>query len=168
MSGRARLVVAAGLCAVALGLGWAATPGSEGYTTAGTITPGFCTSSYDGYLDCAPGIYTAGYYVGGSPEGAARGFEADARVVLVPAVGVLLWASRRRTPTTVRAVAITAAALGVIAVRAAGEGQTAGATVGAVAALLLLSVLRPIRGEPEAGTGPRHLAAPATGPSTAF
>lgn len=60
MSARSRLLLAAGLCFLALGLAWETTPGSAGYLAPGYATPGSCVSTYDGSLDCTPGTYQAG------------------------------------------------------------------------------------------------------------
>ncbi|QXC62984.1 hypothetical protein KSP35_09460 [Aquihabitans sp. G128] len=164
---KVRLLVAAGLVVFSLGLGWAATAGSTGYTSPGYVMPGLCTSTYDGYLDCSPGTYQVGYYIPGTPAGAARGYEADARIALVPAAIALGWASRRRSRGSVLAVQASSAALAFVSVRAAVDGQTAGALVGLLAAALAASVAWPaLTTRAGSRTTPRRTGSPSAAPTT--
>lgn len=129
-SARSRLLLAAALTLTSLGMTWSA---QESTTTAGYVTPSFCTTTYDGYLDCTYGGYAPGVFVPGVD---GRGFEAPARVLLVPALAALAVASRRRTPTTERLVRAAAWALAGAAVLAVGTGSAAGAPIVTVAAAL--------------------------------
>lgn len=129
-SARSRLLLAAALTLTSLGMTWSA---QESTSTAGYVTPSFCTTTYDGYLDCTYGGYTPGVFVPGVDQ---RGFESSARVLLVPALVALAVASRRRTRAAERLVRGAAFALAGASVLAVGIGSAAGAPIVTVAAAL--------------------------------
>jgi hypothetical protein len=126
---------------VALGLDWRLAPGTQGYLTTGYYVPTTYTSGITGETEYTGSIYQAGTYVPGLPDAAWRGYESDARAVLVPAAVALALASRRRTRATRRAVVVATVAVAVIALRAGAQGQTTGAIAGAIVVGLVASVL---------------------------
>ncbi len=146
MSASRRLLAAAAVCVVSLGLGW-----SPSWASMGHMTPGMSLSTLQpsiGSDDLTIGMtYVPGWWVPGDPMRTARGYETDARVVLVPAA-VSLWlaAGRRPSPPSIGRVArITVVALGVAGVVALGRGMVGAAVSAAVVVALAGPVLWPER-----------------------
>lgn len=140
-----RLLLAAGLCVVSLGLAWGATSASTGYVTPGMTLPTTYVSPLDGTLT-VNSIYVAGQYVEGDPQRAARGAASDVRVVLVPAAAVFVVAATRQTLATRRATRVAVAALAVVAVVGVARGMAQGALPVAVAVALVAPAVRGRRG----------------------
>lgn len=127
MSTGARLLAAAALCVVSLGIGWAGNMSSDGYLTTGYYT-------YGAYADTS--YYTPGYFVEGDPLDATPGAGADVRVVLVPAAAAFAWAVRHRTVASRRAARIAVWALVAVVAIGLSRGMTGGALVAGSAAAL--------------------------------
>ncbi len=126
MNATTRLVLAAVVCAVSLGLGWQASRASTGYQTPGMVLP--TTNVAIGSDDLWIGSqYYPGYWVEGDPMRARRGFEADVRVVLVPAALALAWVSQVRSEKSVRVARVAMIALAAIGLQALGRGMVAAA-----------------------------------------
>lgn len=138
-SGSVRLALAAALCVVSLGVGWGATPGSEGYVTPGYIVPNGSVSPVTGEYSVGPGQYYAGTFIPGTPGAESPGYESDARVLLVPALVGLVLAARRRTgdDRAIRLARRSTVALAVAAVLAVGTAATTAAVVATIGALVL-------------------------------
>lgn len=128
-----RLLVAAALCIVPMGLVWS-TSVTPGFITPGMVGPSSCDA--DGY--CAPGIYTPGVYVAGISI-LEHVSQAPVRLFLVVAAVVFVVAAVRvRTPATRRLVRIATVLLGIAAVLAL--GQRAVVPLGCVVLALALVV----------------------------
>lgn len=135
MSVSARLLAAAALCVVSLGLGWSSSLSLTGYMTPGMNLTTTYVSPVTG--DASIGFtYTPGWWVGGDPFGARRGFESDVRVVLVPAALALAVAARHPDERSWRAARIALWALVAISVLALGRGMLA-AAISTVAAVVV-------------------------------
>jgi hypothetical protein len=98
---RARLLGAAALCALSLGVAWSYNAGSAGYSMGGYEYQYHYSSYEEGYvneLTFVPGLY----YMPGQGSTYFPGRSSDVRVVLIPAVVALAWAAdaRRRHART--------------------------------------------------------------------
>jgi hypothetical protein len=168
---RARLLAAAALCALALGLGWTYNAGSAGYSMGGYAYRYQYDSAAGGYVNemtYVPGLY---YYAGHGPA-VLPGASSDARVVLVPTIAGLAWAAdprRRRARSVARAAG---AGLVVLITLALSRGMAAAAlaTGGALAlAWPALGWGRPaIHRHLHAPTAPASSGAQPAGSGTAF
>lgn len=125
----ALLVVAALFAAVALAVPWAATPSflSPGTTT---LVNEFNPSTGD--LDLTS-QYFPGFY---SPGSVTFGRQSPVRIVLVPAIAVLVWASRRRTARDWRLARWSAWALAGCSLYGVGHHRVVPVAVTALAAAL--------------------------------
>lgn len=141
---RGWLALAAVLGVVSLGLPWSTWSG--GSTTAGTLVPGGCTTSYgyDGFptLDCTPMSFVPGFSF--TTGGSLAGADLAARVLLVAAAALVWTAYRRRDPA--RAVLDPAAALatglGVLAPFIAGAAAQTGQIAWVLGVVALVVALR--------------------------
>lgn len=133
-----RLMVAALICVVSLGLGWEASRSSTGYLTPGLIMATNRISPITGDL-VMDSQFIPGSWVEGNPMRTRRGFQSDVRVVLVPAAVILALMARDavKGERSLRLARVAIVALAVIAVRALMRGQLAPAL--AMAAVLLLA-----------------------------
>jgi hypothetical protein len=141
---RGWLLVAALLGVVSLALPWGRW--SQQLTTAPTVAPGSCTTSwsYDGYptTDCTSMMFFPGMDL--TTGGVLMGTDLHARVLLVLAA-LLVWrAYRRRDPgrAVVDPAAALAVALGVLAVPLVGPAAQSGQVVWALALVALVVALR--------------------------
>lgn len=113
---RVLLALGAALAVVSLGVEWGTTPFTPGLSLPGTtLTNQFNPSTGDLDLVIVP---TPGYYLPGTGGDSIRGADAEARIFLVPAAGVLLWAIHSRTDRSRRAVRLAAFGLAAAAVLA--------------------------------------------------
>lgn len=142
-SGSTRLLGAAVLCVVALGLAWDFDPGTGGYLSPGILVPNGYVSPVTGDYTVGPLQYLPGYYIPGSSGSEIHGFESDERVVLVPAALTLAWAARRRTHATRRATRIATAGLAPLALMAFSRSMLGAALVTAAAVVLAAPVAWP-------------------------
>lgn len=129
---RGRLLVAALVCAIALGLGWEASRSSTGYLNPGLVLPTTWVSPVSGDLIVGSQYYP-GAWVAGDPMRTRRGFQSDARVVVVPASVALLAVSRQRTELRVRLARAALVALAVVGFQALTRGMVAPALAMALA-----------------------------------
>lgn len=137
MSRAGRLLAAAALCVVALGLGWSTSMASTGYQTPGTNISTLQIEPFSD--DLSLGLtYMPGWWVEGDPFRTRKGHAADVRVVLVPAAVVLAVAARHGvgSPAVARGLRIAVGALAVLALVALSRGMYA-AMASMVAALAL-------------------------------
>jgi hypothetical protein len=130
-----RLLGAAALCALALGLGWQFNAGSMGYSMGGYQYQ-YNYSSYEGgyvnELTYVPGLYN----MPGVGPTYSPGASSDVRVVLVPAIGALVWASDARRRHARRAARWAVGGLAVLVALALSRGLPAAAVVSAAAVVL--------------------------------
>lgn len=129
---RVFLALALALVAISLGVEWGRTPYSPGLVLPGTTLINQWNPSTD-TLDLVL-VPAPGSYLPGSGGESIRGADADARILLAPAAGVLAWAFRRRTDRSRRGVRLVAAALAVAAVLALSRQSALPAVLAAVAA----------------------------------
>lgn len=156
------LALAAVLVAVSLGIVWHANSATYGQTMPGYSTT-ILTHNFDtGGLDLTLS-YMPGYHVDGDPTDGARGFESSVRLVLAPAIAVLLWVAARPTPMARRAAALVVYGLAGCALIAVSDRYVIPAIVcGAAALLVRWALSHPTRSVPvSAGSGP-------SSPATAF
>ncbi|MBA3281717.1 MAG: hypothetical protein H0U29_05755 [Acidimicrobiia bacterium] len=157
-SPRVLLALAAALAVVSLGVEWGRTPYSPGLVLPGTtLTNQFNPSTGD--LDLVI-VATPGTYLPGSGGDSIRGADADARILLAPAAGVLVWAFRRRSDRSRRAVRLAAAGLAAAAVLALSRQLAVPALMAGTAAWCAWRAADP-------STGPERPAVPAESSSGA-
>lgn len=157
---RRALVGAAVLVTVSLGIVWHATSATYGQAHPGYSTTTLTHNWYTGDLDLTP-TYMPGYFIEGDPADGARGFESEVRLVLVPALGVLLWTIARPSATARRAARFGAYGLLVCSLLAVSARYVVPTMVSATAAGLILWAL-----EQPAGSGSADRPGP-EGPPTA-
>ena len=153
------LVLAAALVAVSLGLVWHATLATTGYQTPGLSSTTLQHNWYTGGLDLVP-TYMPGYFVAGDPTEGARGFEAPVRLVLVPALALLVWVIFQPSPTARRLARHAAHGLLVCSLIAVSDRYVVPMLVSAASGLLVLWALRQPVGSPS--NGPTGSEAPPT------
>lgn len=142
-AGAARLLGAAALCVVALGLAWDFSSGSSGFVTPGILVPNGYVSPITGEYSVGPLQYLPGSYIPGLSGSEIHGFESDERVVLFPAALALAWAARRRTDATRRATHVALVGLTAIAMVAFSRSMLGAAMVTAAAVALAAPVAWP-------------------------
>lgn len=131
----ALLILGAVLTGLALAVPWASTPG---YLSPGTTTLVNQYNPVTGGLDLNS-QYVPGFY---SPGAVTLGRQSPVRVVLVPAIAVLVLACVRRSARTRRLSRGAAWALAGCAVYAVGQRQTVPVVVTALAAVAVASAVR--------------------------
>lgn len=124
-----RLIVAAVLIVLALGLPWS--PSTLDYQP-GWITPSYCIPDSDGWLHCTPGNYVGGLTTG---SGQLAGAQTVARVFLIAALLLVALARGRRGWLMAAAIVLGAGIL------VHGLGMLGGqvATVAAIGLLVLVA-----------------------------
>lgn len=159
--------VAAAFALLSLGLPWGSS--DPGRWTAGSYSPGFCTTVYDSNgwasMECGPGFYSPGIHLSGG--GAPAGYLTGIRVILVVVV-VLLAISLRQPAGPLPTVAVAVAAIGWMLQPGARSGQIAYLLALAVLVVALRRAGRISRSGPPprrpphgSGRGPTHpVAAP--------
>lgn len=139
--GTAPLIVAAAISAGLLGLSWFPGALGTGHLSPGIVLTGTTTDVYGDLVltsDYVPGIYSTG--LPGSP---IAGYQADVRVLLVPAAAALALAAFHRTRLMRRAAQLAVGALLIAAVLGISHGAAVPAGLCVTAAALAASALRP-------------------------
>ncbi len=162
--GASRLLAAAAVCLVSLGLVWSS---SLDFGPQLGLTLPYTYLGADGYYYTTP---SATYlYYGADGVALVPGFRSDVRAILVPAVLVLGWAATHRTDLTRRLARGTVVAMGALFLVACSRGASGAAISMVVAIALALPVVWPEVAGSLSGrsarrrTGPAHRIGPSTG-----
>lgn len=133
-----RLLIAAALCVVGLGLPWGRSAAYTGwFSTRLALVPSFDWYDYGGTLDT---VIVSDYHPG-DPRAAAPGRASDERVVLVPAAVAFALAAVRPSSMARRSARVATVALAVIAVLGLARGIPGGPLVAIMGVALAASAL---------------------------